>query len=456
MSHHRVGWTAHIRAACRAAALIAALLGAAAAARAQTTPIQNVIIIMQEKRSFDAYFGTFPGADGIPMVNGVPSVCNNDPATGVCVAPFHSFRNNGTGGPVTPSAATIDIDGGAMDGFIAAAETPTQAWPGGGCATPGVDGCKMNVMAYSDSREIPNYWAYAETFVLQDHMFAGVGSYGGPAHLQLLSGWSAVCANGKPSSCQNSLLQQEVSARIDAWTDITYLLFKAGVSWGYYNFEPINGPSFCGETLAHVFTPLMWNPLPCFETVAQDGQLGNIQNITNFYAQAAAGTLPSVSWVAPNWLNSEHQSAKITDGQAFVTGVVNAVMQGPQWSNCAIFITYADWGGYYDHEPPPVVDAQGYGMRVPGLLISPYARAGMIDHQVLSHDAYLKFIEDNWLGGQRLDPASDGRPDPRPDVRETAAVLGDLMNEFDFTQTPLPPLVLAPYPGTGPTPKGAK
>jgi phospholipase C len=103
-----------------------------------------------------------------------------------------------------------------------------------------------------------------------------------------------------------------------------------------------------------------------------------------------------------------------------------------------------------------VVDSQGYGLRVPGWMISPYAKAGLIDHQILSHDAYLKFIEDLFLGGQRLDPATDGRPDPRPDVRENAPILGDLMSEFDFTQTPLPPLVLPTNPGTGPTPASGR
>jgi len=91
---------------------------------------------------------------------------------------------------------------------------------------------------------------------------------------------------------------------------------------------------------------------------------------------------------------------------------------------------------------PPVVDANGYGLRVPGLVISPYARQGYVDHQVLSFDAYLKFIEDDFLGGARLDPRTDGRPDPRPDVREAASILGDLTADFDFSQPPRPPVVL--------------
>jgi phospholipase C len=425
-------------------------------ARAQTPPIQHVIIIMQEKRSFDAYFGTFPGADGIPMINGVPSVCVPDPATGTCVAPYHTDATSNTGGPVSPGSTVTDVDGGAMDGFIRAAEAPAPEWPGGGCGDPAIAGCTIDVMSYRDSREIPNYWAYAENFVLQDHMFAGTTSYGLPAHLELLSGWSAECSGANPFSCANELSMGEQSSTPDAWTDLTYLLSRAGVSWGYYAYEPAGAAATCGETLPKSDTPSMWNPLPCFLTVTQDGQLGNIKNIGDFYTQAAAGTLPSVSWVAPNWIVSEHQSYPVSAGQAFVTGVINAVMQGPDWASAAIFVSYADWGGYYDHERPPVVDSQGYGLRVPGWMISPYAKAGLIDHQILSHDAYLKFIEDLFLGGQRLDPATDGRPDPRPDVRENAPILGDLMSEFDFTQTPLPPLVLPTNPGTGPTPASGR
>jgi phospholipase C len=96
------------------------------------------------------------------------------------------------------------------------------------------------------------------------------------------------------------------------------------------------------------------------------------------------------------------------------------------------------------------VDQNGYGLRVPGLVISPYAKKGYIDHQTLSFDAYLKFIEDDFLGGQRLDPRTDGRPDPRPTVRETVALLGNLINDFDFSQSPRPPLVLTPHPTPGP------
>jgi phospholipase C len=121
-------------------------------------------------------------------------------------------------------------------------------------------------------------------------------------------------------------------------------------------------------------------------------------------------------------------------------------MEGPDWHSSAIFLSWDDWGGFYDHVVPPTVDQNGYGLRVPGLVISPYAKHGFIDHQTLSFDAYVKFIEDDFLGGQRLDPATDGRPDPRPTVREDVPLLGDLRQDFDFDQHQRPPFLLPVHP----------
>jgi Phosphoesterase family len=125
-------------------------------------------------------------------------------------------------------------------------------------------------------------------------------------------------------------------------------------------------------------------------------------------------------------------------------------MGGPDWSSTAIFLVWDDWGGFYDHVVPPVVDQNGYGFRVPSLAISPYARPGFIDHQTLSFDAINRFIEDDFLGGERLNPATDGRPDRRPDGREDAAQLGDLAADFEFNQPPLQPLILPLHPSPGP------
>ena len=123
-------------------------------------------------------------------------------------------------------------------------------------------------------------------------------------------------------------------------------------------------------------------------------------------------------------------------------------MKSPDWKSTAIFLAWDDWGGFYDNVVPPAVDQNGYGLRVPAMVISPYARQGYIDHQTLSSDAYLKFIEDDFLGGARLNPQTDGRPDPRPDVREDEPVLGNLVQDFNFSQAPRPPVLLATNPPT--------
>ncbi|HWF24041.1 MAG TPA: alkaline phosphatase family protein, partial [Solirubrobacteraceae bacterium] len=208
----------------------------------------------------------------------------------------------------------------------------------------------------------------------------------------------------------------------------------------------------CTSVPQNAATPGIWNPLPHFTDVHQDNQLGNVQSLSNFFTAAQNGTLPAVSWIDPNGKVSEHPPALVSAGQTYVTGLINAIMKSPDWSSTAIFLSWDDWGGFYDQVVPPIVDANGYGLRVPGIVISPYARTGYIDHQILSHDAYNKFIEDDFLGGQRLNPATDGRPDPRPDVRENASILGDLTADFDFSRAPGPPEILPVCPATDLTP----
>jgi len=459
--------------------------------------IKHVVVVMQENRSFDTYFGTYPGADGLPRdASGNFTVCVPDPNAGGCQRPFHNTRDVNAGGPHYNQSAVADIDGGKMDGFVKTVEQAQDLdTDKTSCVVAGqAPGC-VDVMGYHDQREIPNYWTYAQNFVLQDRMFEPTDTWSLPAHLYMVSGWSAICQSSTdPFSCatdlefpdserepQSSVSQiQQINGAaagiftaVDAddaqgspqpdyaWTDITYLLHRAGVGWRYYlaqGTEPDcpSGAMTCAPQAQVVNTPEIWNPLPDFQTVHDDNQVGNVVNDTQLFTDAARGQLPAVSWVIPSGDNSEHPFATVSSGQNHVTRVINAIMQSPDWSSTAIFLSWDDWGGFYDHVAPPTVDGQGYGLRVPALVISPYARPGYIDHQMLSHDAYLKFIEDDFLGGQRLDPHSDGRPDPRPDVREKAGILGDLRADFDFSRPPRQPLVLDPGVAgvPGPAPQG--
>jgi phospholipase C len=453
------------------ACVSAALSGGAGARAIRARPtidrrihkIRHVVVIMQENRSFDSYFGTYPGADGIPMRNGVPTVCVPDPAHGGCRRPYHDSSDVNGGGPHTRAAATADVDGGKMNGFVAQAEHAQKS-----CVDPNdpscAEGARVDVMGYHDGRELPNYWAYARHFVLQDHMFEPNASWSLPAHLFMVSEWSARCSiRDDPMSCVNALEHPADppdfahghgplgKAPDYAWTDLTYLLHAHGVSWGYYVFpgtqpDCADDEMTCRALPQNASTAGIWNPLPYFDTVRRDGQLRNVQPIHDFYSQARSGHLPAVSWVDPTGAVSEHPPARVSVGQDYVTGLINTIMRGPDWPSTAIFLAWDDWGGFYDHVVPPKVDENGYGLRVPALVISPYARRGYVDHQVLSFDAYVKFIEDDFLDGRRIDPRTDGRPDRRPDVRENVKILGNLVHDFDFRQKPRPPLILRQYP----------
>ena len=310
--------------------------------------IRHVIIIMQENRSFDNYFGTFPEADGIPMRAGAPQVCIPDPAAQTCVRPYHDSNDENTGGPHGAKAADLDIDGGKMDGFVAVMRSAGKT---GGCPTDIptciVKGHERSVMGYHTAQDLPNYWAYARNFVLQDHMFEPIRSWSLPAHLYMVSDWAGSCATiGDPMSCKpnrtyfNSLdlprdlfdtsSPQEPGRPDYAWTDLTYLLHASDISWAYYvmdGFEPDceNDQSSCKLRPQSARTPGIWNPLPSFDDVKQDGQLRNVKDTSLFFSDLRTGQLPAVVWLAPGNRYSEHPPGRISAGQAYVTGIINAV-----------------------------------------------------------------------------------------------------------------------------------
>jgi phospholipase C len=430
--------------------------------------IKHVIIVMQENRSFDSYFGTFPGADGIPMRDGKPAVCVPDPLGG-CQRPYHDPADKNGGGPHAMRNAIHDVDGGKMDGFIQQRLAAHKT-----CTDPDDPACirdiKPDVMGYHTAAEIPDYWAYAREFALDDHMFEPVKSWSLPDHLYMVSAWSARCQNRSPMSCVNDIAGPYVVNKFDnavarelatgktdidlAWTDITWLLYEHHVSWRYYvqaGTEPDcedDAAETCAPVRQSAHTPGIWNPLPLFGDVRKDHQGRFVQSLDSYFTHARAGTLPSVSWIVPSGPDSEHPPASVHRGQAYVSAIINAAMKSPDWKSTAIFLAWDDWGGFYDHVVPPAVDQNGYGLRVPAITISPYSRRGFIDHQVLSSDAYLKFIEDDFLSGARLNPKTDGRPDPRPDVRENEKILGNLLEDFNFSQPPRAPVLMPTNPPT--------
>ncbi len=230
--------------------------------------IKHVVIIMQENRSFDHYFGTFRGADGIPGLAGNPgqAPCMPDPINGGCDKPFHDRNDVNYGGPhgflTSDGPFTTDLDctdpsthqGCAMDGFI----TSVKQYSYNGCGSPkpscvpckrSTTGQCLDVMGYHTGAEIPNYWRYAKDFVLDDHMFQSDASYSLPAHLYMVSEWSAICSDPHTAStCTSSENPTMVDGKVHyAWTDLTYLLHKHRVSWRYYIFKGIE-PDCPGST----------------------------------------------------------------------------------------------------------------------------------------------------------------------------------------------------------------
>jgi len=351
--------------------------GASLASDSGIHKIKHIVIIMQENRAFDNYFGTYLGANGIPMKNGTFLVRVPDPATGLYILPYHSNSDIEQGGPHGAVDAVNDINGGRMDGFIAEQEAGRKVNPAliraqyGNYTAP-------DVMGYHDRREIPNYWTYADNFVLQDRMFESVASWSLPMHLYLVSEWSAKSANLNPMSSVNEIalpVQPTNQTRaLYSWTDLTYLMYKKNVSWAYYldeGYEPdTEDDSMIAPPVPQKATvPGIWNPLPWFETVRQDRQLKNIQSLGNFFNATKSGNLPSVVWIVPNAADSEHPPALISRGQTYTTSIINAIMESPDWSSSAIFISWDDWGGFYDHVVPPSVDEFGLGIRVPGITI---------------------------------------------------------------------------------------
>jgi phospholipase C len=440
--------------------------------------IKHVIIIMQENRSFDSYFGTYPGAEGIPMdANGQPTACYPSNIQGApCIVPFHDRHGVNVGGLHSLKASIADIDGGKMDGWIAPQQTSdlntcTPQTTGRTTCAPIVQGYLRNDAAgYHTADELPNYWGYASRFVLQDHMFEPVASYSLPAHLYMTSGWEALCTSTtNPMSCKTGdVAITTAHSGVFAWSDLTDLLDRNKITWKYY-LEQGTEPD-CDDDAAtcppepQQAAVLSWfNPIPGFGEILSKNKVvptylaQHNPPIEQFYADLKNRTLPTVSWIVPSMVDSEHAPADIQHGMLYVTSLINAVMASPYWYNTVIFLAWDDWGGFADHVVPPVSNTWsglrvGYGIRVPAMIISPFSKAGTIDHQVMSFDAYLRFIEDLFLSGQRIGGLNGARPDSRPVIRETLATVqsgvpgstdtypvGSLLNDLSFTQRKIAP-----------------
>ena len=393
--------------------------------------IKHFIFIMQENRSFDSYFGTYPGANGLPS-----GICLPNPNGGPCVAPHHDAKTVDFDPPHLAADAQTEINGGKMNGFLTAAVAKAKSSKYPICGTTSTP-CKegqdpRDTLAWQDARDVPNYWNYAHLYVLQDHMFSSTAANTLPNRVYMLTGQDGQ-TNGKATLSPISPLSQETEIRIPAITDV---LTAHDVSWRYYVADGTKLDTR-GQVIPTTPTvpeaPLrisLLNPLPALIGIRTNAiQRSRIVNTAEFYQDAHDGTLPEVSWVVPTLALSEHPPYDTRVGMAYVTGLVDAVMAGPDWDSTAIFISYDEWGGFYDHVAPPHLGEKSLGPRVPGLVISPYARQGYVDHTVYTTASWLKMIE------ERFD---------LPTLTDRDALAHDMRADFDFTQNPRTPVALAP------------
>jgi phospholipase C len=375
---------------------LAAALVAAAPAAATTTPIHHVVLLMQANHSFDNYFGTYPGADGIPKNTCLP-VSVGQPNGGDCVRPFH------LGDRAVPdldhplSVFDRQRDGGRMDGFVSAFRQVGS-------------GLHPSIMGYYDGRDIPFAWNAARSYVLFDRFFtsAKVGTLAN--HMFWVAGApGTTVGQGVPPGGFGNL--PTIFDRLEA----------KKISWKFYveSYDPGVNYRTAGAG-PHRNQPLTV-PLLDFDRYIDDPRLAShIVDMDEYYRDVRANRLPAVSYIVTSG-SSERPPGSIAAGQQTVRSLVTALQTSRQWSSAAFVWTYDDWGGWYDHVPPPQVDRSGYGFRVPALLISPYARRGAVNHTHLDFTSLLKFIENNW-GLKPLAPRD--------------AHAHDITSAFDFRAAP--------------------
>jgi phospholipase C len=268
-----------------------------------------------------------------------------------------------------------------------------------------------NTLSYYDWHEIPNYWDYARRFTLCDNFFSSLAGPSEPNQLYTVAAQSGGLVNNPP---------RNIAGQDGVYTFPTMaeLLEKSGVTWKYYDEKP--------NPRKHT----LWNPMPGFKSFQNSPELmSHLVGLSQFYQDAKSGQLPQVCWIVPTAMDSEHPPADSARGMRHVTDLVNAIMSGPDWKDTVIIVTWDDYGGFYDHVPPPMVDQYGYGPRVPCLVISPYARQGRISHDAFDFTSPLKLIEEKF----GLAPLA---------TRDASA--SDMLSCFDFRQKPLAPDIITP------------
>ncbi len=370
--------------------------------------IKHVIIIIQENRSFDNLFATFPRADGTTS-----GLIHTGQSVPLAVANLYAPMD----GANAHWAFQRDYDGGKMDGFDEVA----------------VDG-KLGtyVYEYVNPAQIKPYWKLAKEYALADHMFQTEGSGSFNGHQDLIRGNTKIGPSealiespiGEPWGCDApvgtvtpvlmSTGQEVTDGPFPCFTYDTLrdLLDAKHVSWKYY----LPGLS--------IDVGGLWNAFDAVKAVRYSREWStNISTPeTKIFSDISNRRLKQVSWLIPDFANSDHPGAGSDTGPSWVAQVVNALGKSSYWESTAIIVVWDDWGGWYDHVAPPQLDFESLGFRVPMIVVSPYVHKGTISHTQYEFGSIIRFIEENWKLG-RLHDSTDKR----------AQSVGDL---FDFSMVP--------------------
>ncbi len=394
--------------------------GVAAATRAQgrnstaegkptdITAIQHIVFIIKENRSFDDIFGTFSSGPGFTTTGTI--------STGQTLTLGHTPDRVARDLQHSYTDSTTAINNGKMDQFDLIND------PGFAC---NVNGDYLCMTQYVQG-DIPNYFTYASNFALAAQMFSSLKGPSLPNHLYTIAaqsggvignpggsvtswGCDAPAGTTVPVVDSNGILTNQFPC-FDFQT-LADLLDSAGISWLSYAKTGNEWNVF--DDINHIRNTSIWTT--------------NIAPDTQFITDAEDGQLPSVSWLVPSEDQSEHPTDSACNGENWTVDQVNAVMQGPDWGSTAIFVVWDDFGGFYDHVPPPISDQYGLGPRVPLLIISPYAISGYVSQTTYELSSLLKFVEERY----GLPPLTD---------RDANA--NDMLDSFNFNQTPLSPLIL--------------
>jgi phospholipase C len=372
--------------------------------------IQHIVYIIKENRSFNNYFGTFPGAIG----------ATSGPVSDGQVIPLgHTPDRVRDMGHAWNDSVTA-INGGKMNQFDLV-------------QFGNIDGDYMSMSQMYQS-DIPNYWTYAQTFTLSDGTFSSIKSGSFPNHMYTIgatsdeaisnpdepghpqyASWGCDAVAGTTVTLQDTTGKQ--SSVFPCFSNETEgdLLDAAGISWKSY--APVyNSSGYAWNTydsISQIRNSSLWTE--------------HVFPYTQFVTDAQNGNLPAVSWLVPDTADSDHAPSSVCTGENWVVQQINAVMQGPDWPTTVIFLTWDDFGGFYDPDPPTNPDYYGFGVRVPMIIISPYALGGTVVHTEYEFSSVLKFIETRFgltnLTARDLDAAN-------------------MTDAFNFKQSPLPSLVL--------------